>query len=386
MVSVIQLTSMRSISEISDNGTYFWAYQTNIDPWDPSETPQWSAYPDEISSKIEQAHRCERDKVYITEMYSVDLKKFVQQNIHHLDRQRPVCRRNIENNEESTHQSRQHERISVPFGSAAACSTTHDTHYHGLPFITDWLLIFTKGKLNVTFRSIFPVLIQGLEQEGRNEDARDTSKILDILNKLRKENLNKRESMKMENLQACCATLYTKACFIYRVANTALRDNDRTKLFTIGPFCYLLYNYVGRRYNDWFSIPRRCREFFCPTESSSMIVYRGDHIRIEIIEEYKQAAGDENKYFKWLTFVSTSNNRDVAEQFGWNTLYIIEIKRYSSRDQFAVLKNNTCNEDEEEVLLKPGLRYQVERVRFDSDIGRHLIYLNVIPSYIHSII
>ena len=386
MASAIQLTPMRTLSEISDNDTSFWLYQTNVDPWDPNEIPQWAPYPNDISSNIEQAHQCGRDIVYISEMYCVDLKNLVQQNIHNLDRQRPVCRRNAENNEESANKSRPHERASFPYGLATACSTIHDTPYHGLPFITDWLLIFTKGKLNVTFHSIFPALIRGLEQEGRNERAPNTDQILKTLNDIRDENINKRESIKMENLQACCATLYTKACFIYRVVNTALRDNDRTKLYTIGPYCYLLYNYVGRRYNDWFSIPRHFREFFCPTESPSMIVYRGDHIRVETINEYKEAVGIPNIYFKWLTFVSTSNDRDVAETFGRNTLYIIEIKRYSSRDQFAVLKNNTCNENEEEVLLKPGLRFQVERVRFDRDIGRYLIYLNVIPSYIHSII
>lgn len=387
MTLSIQVTPDRSISEVSSNDpSYFWVYQTNTDPWDPIEIPQWSAYPDEISSKIEQAHLCGRDKVYITEMYRVDLEHFVQQSIHHPERQRPVRRRIVENNVESLNQSRQHERISFPYGLAAACSTTQDTPYHGLPFITDWLLIFTQGKLNVTFNSIFPVLYRGFEQEGRDEDPKITCEILKTLNDFRDENAHKRESIKMENLQACCATLYTKPCFIYRIVNTALRDNDRRKLFTIGPFCYLLYNYVGRQSNEWFSILHRFRQFFCPTESSSLIVYRGDHIRLDTIDEYKHAAGDRNKYFKWLTFVSTSNARDVAEQFGWNTLYIIAIKRYSSRDQFAILKNNTCNENEEEILLKPGLRFQVECVKFDSDIGRYSIHLNVIPSYIHSII
>jgi hypothetical protein len=189
----------------------------------------------------------------------------------------------------------------------------------------------------------------------------------------------------MEELQACCIKLYTKDCYIYRVVNTALRDNDRTKLNTLGPYCYLLYNYIGRDLDDYLSIRHRLRKTLRPIESQSMIVYRGDHISRETIEEYQQAAGDNGKYFKWLPFVSTSLDRDVAESFGFNVLYIIELQRYLSNDQFANLKKNTYKESEEEILLRPGVRFQVDKVKFDDVTGRQLVYIKVVPSYVSNL-
>ena len=385
MATPVKLTSMKSLSERSSTNTFFWVYQTNVDPWNSSETPQWAPYPDHVSSKIEDAFRRGCEKVFIYEMYRIDLVQFIQQNIDHNDRQRRVRRRNGQNNEESSNELWRCERLSFPLGPASANSTVLDTRYHGLPYITDWLLTFTKGKIKVTFQSIFPALVQGLEQEGRNQSSSVTSEVVKMLNEVRDETLNKREKIKMKKLQICCIRLYTKDYYVFRVVNTALRDDDRSKLHTIGPYCFLLYNYVGQRFNDWFSIPRRFRQLIKPNESQSVVVYRGDHIFRDTIEQYRQAAGKKGKYFKWLPFVSTSLDREVAESFGCNALYSIELERYSSNDQFAILKTNACIEDEQEVLLKPGVRFRVIRIHFDHHFGRYLVHLKIIPSYISNL-
>jgi hypothetical protein len=181
--------------------------------------------------------------------------------------------------------------------------------------------------------------------------------IVQSLNVVKDETLRKKDKKRIEKLQDCCVTLYTKDCYIYRVVNTALRDDDRTKLDTLGPYCYLVYDNIGRRLKYYLSIRHRLQQTFHPTESQSMIVYRGDHISREIIEEYREAAGNNNKYFKWLSFVSTSLRRDVAESFGCNVLYIIELQRHLTNDQFTNLQRNTFIEDEEEILLRPGMRF-----------------------------
>jgi hypothetical protein len=210
--------------------------------------------------------------------------------------------------------------------------------------------------------------------------------IVDTLNKVRNETLTKCEKKRMQQLQDCCVALYTKDCYVYRVLNTALRDDDRTKLNTLGPFCYLIYNYIGRHLSDHLSIRHRLRQTLHRTESQSMIVYRGDYVSHEIIEEYRQAAGDNSKYFKWLPFVSTSLDREVAESFGCNVLYIVELQRYLSNDQFANLMRNTYYKSEEEILLRSGVRFRVHTVKFDDVTGRHLIHIKIVPSYISSLI
>lgn len=379
---------VRQTSESSDPDEFFWVYQTNVDPWNVTQVAEWAAYPKDISAAIETAFRRGRERIFIKEMYRIDLQNFVQQHMDNRDRQRPIRRRTAAGSPAASTpgESWRRERLSFPLGSVCACSTTLDTDYHGLPFITDWLLTFTKGKMNVKFRTIFPVLVQGLELEGQCEWPAAAREIVNILNEVRDNNLDNREKIKMKNLQACCVKLYTKDCYIYRIVNTALRDDDRSKLNTVGPFCYLLYNYVGRHLKDYLSIRHRLRETLHPTESQSMVVYRGDHIFRDTIEEYRQVAGDNTKYFKWLSFVSTSLDRDVAERFGSNVLYIIELKRYLSNDQCANLKANTYMENEEEILLRPGVRFRVDRVKFDNEMtGRYLVYVKVVPSYVSNL-
>jgi hypothetical protein len=209
--------------------------------------------------------------------------------------------------------------------------------------------------------------------------------IIRTLKLIKDETTKKDERKKMKQLQDSCAKLYTKQCFLFRVVNTALRDDDRSKLDTLGPFCYLVYNYVGRHINDDLSIRHRLLQIVHPTESKSVIVYRGDHIPREKIEEYREAAGRKDKYFKWLPFVSTSTERDVAETFGLNVLYIIKMQRYLSNDQFTYLNKNTYIESEEEILLRPGARFRVLKVQFDEISGRRLIEIEIIPSYVSNL-
>ncbi|CAF2951091.1 unnamed protein product [Rotaria sp. Silwood2] len=124
----------------------------------------------------------------------------------------------------------------------------------------------------------------------------------------------------MKNLQNCCIKLYRKQCYLFRIVNTALRDDNRTKLDKLGPNCYLIYNCIGRYCHDhgFLEMPDR-------SKSRSMIVYRGDSASREIIEKYRQAAGQKEKYFKWLLFVWTPADRIFAEHFSFssklNTIY-----------------------------------------------------------------
>ncbi|CAF3390974.1 unnamed protein product [Rotaria socialis] len=147
----------------------------------------------------------------------------------------------------------------------------------------------------------------------------------------------RRERVKSEKLQDCCAKLYTKQCFLFPIVNTTLRDDDRTKLETVDSYCYLVYNYIGRRIKEGHSIRRRLLEIVDPAESQSLTVYRGDTVYHEEIEKYRQAIGHRDVYFKWLLFVSTSLDRDVAKTCGQNVLYIIELRRYLSNVQFTYL-------------------------------------------------
>ncbi|CAF4961393.1 unnamed protein product, partial [Rotaria sp. Silwood1] len=255
MDSSVKLISVRQISQPPSETEIIWLFHTYRNLSDTAQAAEWIPYPTEISSSLENAFR---------------------------------------NGFQET--------------------TGVDTAYHGSQFVRDWLLKFTNGKLDVKFNYIFPALINGLKYEGRKEPEYIVNDIVRILNSAKDESSKMNEKKRMKKLQDCCIKLYTKQCYLFRTVNTALRDDDRTKLDTLGPYCYLVYNCIGRHIHGHhlLELPHR-------NKSHSMTVYRGDSVPHKMIEEYRQAVGRKEEYFKWLSFVSTSADRIVAEYFGLNT-------------------------------------------------------------------
>lgn len=157
---------------------------------------------------------------------------------------------------------------------------------------------------------------------------------------------------KVRNLD-CAARLYTAESFLYKLVNSSLRENDMTKIDTLGPFCYLLYHRLRLD---------RVR--------GDQILYRGMDLTDEMVDEYKQAVGQE---ITWPAFTSTSKDRRVAEAYAANTLCIISSKD-TWRPQNDISKLSLYP-DEQEVLLAPFYKFQIDRVEWDSAKGKHLIYM-----------
>jgi len=153
---------------------------------------------------------------------------------------------------------------------------------------------------------------------------------------------------------------YTKPDFLFRIVNEALRDNNQDNLETIGPFAYLVFNFIGRRTHIDQSLQFRLHQLIQPAKTSCFHLYRGDYAKKAILEEYQHAAGQGGRYFRWICFVSTSYRREVAEAFVKNVLYEIELSRVTSADQFADLDGITVFIDEKKVLLRPGARFRVQ--------------------------
>jgi hypothetical protein len=366
-----------------------WLCKTNTDPFNVDQAERWVPYSPDISEIIEKAYRRGSDEIFIKDVYRIDFAHQLQVHIDDSSRQRPIRRQNGINDSisESEHeQERWHrERYAFPLDPAALQSTMIDTQYQGSPLIIEWFESFTGGKLKFTFNRIFDLLIEGIRKEGQEQGDPHTTQIIDFLYRIKYSTAKLKDTKRIEKLQEGCAKLYTKDCFLFALANRTLRDHNRNKMATLGPFCYLVYNYIGSQFTDHMSIRHRLRQLIRPTESHSIIVYRGDHAAREKIEEYRQAAGKKDKYFKWLPFVSTSLDIDVAERFGRNILYIIELHRYTSNDQFVSLEKNSYHNDEVEILLRPGIRFRVDKVQFDEETGRERVYIQIVSSYVSNL-
>lgn len=364
-----------------------WMWKSNNDPFDSKQSEKWSAYSPAISANIELARSCHLSQICINEKYMIDLKRMLQVCIDDTDRQRPV-RRCFPSDIDEDHIDWRRERFAFELDKQAVYDSQTNTSednikYYGSRFIADWLLAFADGNLKVKFDTIFPALVHGIRTEGYLNGAPEkTIKLLiDKLEGVRDSVQKKNECKRVKYLSECCAKLYTKNCFLFRLVNIALREDDRTKLDTLGPYCYLVYNYIGCN-THFLSVRHRLGQYFRHTKSPSLFLYRGDSVPKEKLDEYQQAAKQRHKYFKWLSFVSTSRKRDVGEFFATNVLYVIELKKAVSNDQFADLCHNTFLPDEEEVLLRPGVRFRVESVTFNSQRSLHVVCITIIPSYI----
>ena len=357
-----------------DKQSVIWFWKSNQNPWSLNEIDQWTPFTIIINNQIEQAYQDRQQEFIIDSNHRIDLLKFFQIDINDLDKQRPV--RRCSDTEERIFDYRR-ERFN--FAQPVRRSIADDTKYHGSSFITDWLIIFTKGTLKIKSSSLIDALINGILIEG--EKLACITESYHLIQEIRA--IKKK---KIEALQQCCARLYTKPCFLFKIVNETLRDDDRSKLETLGPFCYLLYNYIDTRPNEYLSIRNQLKQVLKSSKHiSSMIVYRGEQLPLDQIEIYRQAV-KKVSFYKWSSFVSTSRSREVAEMFGSNVLYIIQIQRTSYNEQYIDVSPIAYIKDEQEILLRPGVRFQINDCDYDVTTKRYLFYIQIVPSFISAIV
>lgn len=389
MASAVKLLSVRPLESYYLEDTYIWLCKNQSDSQYINGLDEWNPYPPAISSLLENAFRRGDSEAFIGTLYRIDFRKFLQIDIGNPQYQTLIQRQKFKLFEKTDEKTEcdiaRQERFLFPLNTIESDSAAIDTFYQGSQFVRDWLLKFTDGQMKVKFNVIFPALVNGLQLVGREEPEKVLKDILHELYFIEEKSLKQKEWKRMKKLQDCCAKLYTKQCFIFRIANTALRDDDRTKLDALGPYCYLVYNYIGRYTNENMSLRRRFLRASRLKNSQWITLYRGDSVCSKTIEEYKQAVGKRDVYFRWLPFVSTSIDRDVALSFGMNVLFIILLKSYVSNDQFTCLSTNTYIESEKETLLKPGTRFRVLQVEYDCYLKRELVYIKIIPSYVSNL-
>ncbi|CAF1675681.1 unnamed protein product, partial [Didymodactylos carnosus] len=142
--------------------------------------------------------------------------------------------------------------------------------------------------------------------------------------------------------------------------NRALREQDMTKVKTLGPFCFILNFYIQHGSHQYNS------RYF------RGVVYRGSNQTLDEIELYKTEVGS---YRKWLGFTSTSRNREKAEQFG-NTLFIIDMQNnyYIKYRTGMDISKYSHYLFEEEVLLPAGIPFKIENVEYCNEKQKYFIY------------
>ncbi|CAF3464129.1 unnamed protein product [Rotaria sp. Silwood1] len=270
-------------------------------PWSLKEPDEWTPFSNIINSQIKEAYLAKQNEIVIDRIYKIDLTKFLQINMIDPNKQRPIQR--FSNNENILSYYR---REPFNFVQPIEYSIKNDSPYHGSTFITDWLIMFTKATLKIQLSQLIDALINKLSIEGKLAGyPKDTQNLIEEIQLIKKKCI--------ENLQECCARLYIKSCFLFKIVNKTLHDNDHTKLTTLGPFCYLIFNYIGGQQNGYLSVRKQIQLFIKSKKQYRFItVYRGEKLSSKEIDKYKQVVGKDFSY-KWSSFISTSKSCKVAE-------------------------------------------------------------------------
>ena len=157
-----------------------------------------------------------------------------------------------------------------------------------------------------------------------------------------------------------CVSLYTKESFWYKLINHTLCDPKtivRNQITTLGPFCYLLDRFLvkqGTDNVDWV---------YCSLNLDD--------------EQRKQFM---KKWIKFTSFTPTSSDREVAELFSGNTLFIIglavspRIIQHKARCGASISIFSDFPE-EQEFVLWPGVKFRFVKHEYDTAKNKHTIYL-----------
>jgi hypothetical protein len=333
-------------STTSSSGKGQWMWKSNIDPWDTTQTPQWSCYSDVENLIIEEAYQTKRKQV-IFNGYCLDFSQMVQIANNDNKKRRPVKRVMKNSDSRDDVQNRNSSSTTAP----VKASVTNRPGAFG-DFI--WEAYLLGQWRDVPQEILVERAARGIIEESKKIDRLEEGK--GIAHHL----LNLKHGTRKEIWQ-CCAHLYTCESFLYKRLNETLRSVDsvehkqewRSRLETLGLFAWFLFDF-----------PQDADEF-------EGYLYRGANLPEEGISSYKDAA-ETGELLAFPTFTSTSPNRSRAEMYG-NTVFIISVNR--SRETSVDLSDISNYPAEKERLLIPGFLYKVTRVEFDAAEKKHLIYL-----------
>ncbi|CAF1253333.1 unnamed protein product [Adineta ricciae] len=324
-----------------------WFWKSNADPFDESQIAKWERYSDLEIDWIEENYQNKEKYVDLGD-YRVDLKKMVQYRKSDPNRQRPIKREGID--------SRQYIRrdrcciaekpilLSKSFGQPG-------DFYENAKFIDDWKNKHEDLCSSRDYSKIIEQAAQGIIHEGcLLEKEFEGQRIAAKLRKVKHENL--------KQIHDVCVHVYSMNTFLYGLLIEAMRNEDMSKVDTLGPFSYLL---TLNLYDD---------------DKEDSIVYRGCYLSDDMINDYKNSVG---KQIIWSSFTSLSRSEEEAEKFVKNAMFIVRITGHVYCSKY--IASLSRYPDEQEVLLRPVHPMWVVKYEYNNAKKRHVIYLNDDPDY-----
>ncbi|CAF1387813.1 unnamed protein product [Didymodactylos carnosus] len=318
-----------------------WYWKSSYDPWLTNGIEEWTKYSDIESEIIEEAFNG-KSKTEPAELdnYWINVKNSIQISKSDQNKQRLIKRVLIKRNE---NEGLREERFFLP---QPLKPLSHDSGRDSDTFLSQWKKDKQLSDPEIVEQAALGIILEGKQLDKHRESQWLAEQLTAVKNQGRQEIYN------------CCIMLYTIECFLYKLINKALRENDQSKVNTLGPFCYILFR-------SWYTDHNQYR----------LQLYRGVNIDPNTVKSYDQATGETRC---WDSFTSTSKSRKKAENFG-NTLFITDATTKGGTD----LLQRSKYPDEQEVLLPPGTTFTIIEVKPDPKTTKNHTKIRL-ESYRHS--
>ncbi|CAF1158255.1 unnamed protein product [Didymodactylos carnosus] len=329
-----------------------WMWKSNADPWSSSEKEQWTPYIDVESIIIEEAFQNKASEVLLDD-YHINLRHFVQIANNNSETQRPV-KRVIQERDDKI-KIREARFIPSDIWPSKSFEQWGSGASNFIFAVRNHFDLDDEFSLDdvPSCRFMVKKAAEGLILEGKMAGKQ---KIAEWMT----EQLLKVKDGPTENVVNVCARLYSMESFLLRKINEVMRlDGDKekshlwySKIPTFGPFTFLLHE-----------MPEHGSE-------SKTTVFRGATLTDELIQQYQNS--DKSGYMMFPAFTSTSRNPIVAEIFGGNTIFMIDIV---PRKDAIDISSYSAIPDEEELLLHACFEFRVESCTFNNDKNKWIIHL-----------
>jgi hypothetical protein len=166
---------------------------------------------------------------------------------------------------------------------------------------------------------------------------------------------------------------YTMESFLYKVLNKSLRENDLTYIDNLGPFGFLVYEFI--RYKQMYSVLELIND---KSVEHIDTVWRSLNIPEEMLSLYHPKICT---YLIWYSFTSTSRDektaKDICLKSKHNTLFKILIEK-NIFCQTVNIRELSCFKKEDEILLQVASVLEIVDHKIEN--GIHVITLKLIPN------
>ena len=359
--SLIKNTSSSSDAPVLQRPHNFqWCWSSTKDQ------EQWHKYSDVENEITEDAYNENLTKqVEIDGNYIVDVEHFVQYKKKDIHQQIQIKRFQLDQNRNRIHL--REIRFLTPVMLAPPCTPSV---IQPEPLPKQYWKLELENK-NKTMADIADDAAQGIIKQGtafgKIHEAQWLAKQLLIVKHFGND-VKAHYSHVPKEIGQTCVYLYTKDSFWYKSIMSFLRNQEIVTIDQLkvhGPFCHLIHWYLKKNFST----------------NSITTVYRSlnlnDEQRIQFTKDK----------IKFISFTSSTKNREKAEQFG-NTLLIIHPNigdqlNEDGEDRICGADISFLSDypDEEEFLIWPGSDFSFVKEEYDTIKDKHIIYLESLHNY-----